>query len=260
MPINSTRQLTHLTSPAIEAINKRAGVLILPVGAIEQHGAHLPVCTDTLQVSAVLEAALAKLPDTVAAWQLPALPYGRSIEHAMFPGTFTLSSETLLAVLGDLGRSAARAGFRRLAFLNGHGGNIAVLDTAARDIRAATGMMTFCLHPALFVDAPFEITPQERKFGIHAGELETSLMLALAPERVDMSKAARHFPNFPDAAPPLGMFGNASAAWLTPDWSASGVFGDATLGTADKGRAMLAAATDRLSRLIAEISVFEVGA
>jgi creatinine amidohydrolase/Fe(II)-dependent formamide hydrolase-like protein len=255
------RDLTLLPWPDIAALDKHAGVVILPIGAVEQHGPHLPVITDTLLVTHVLAAALAVLPEDVKAWHLPALPYGKSTEHMHFPGTITLGTETLQAVLRDIGRSVQRAGFRRLAFINGHGGNVALLDGSARDLRAEFGLMTFCLHPALYVEAPFEQSPQEKRFGIHAGEIETALMLAAAPTLVHMDRASAHFPNFPAAAPPpLGLFGPASASWMTEDWSASGVFGDATCASVEKGEAVRAAAARRIAALIAAISTFEVGA
>ncbi len=255
-----TRHLTHLSSPDIAALDKRVGVVILPVGAIEQHGAHLPVATDALLADGVLNAALARLDESVAAWRLPALSYGKSAEHARFAGTLTLRTETLQWVLRDIAAGIANAGFRRLAFFNGHGGNVAVLDSTARDIRRESGLMTFCLHPNLYVEAPFEQSARERKFGIHAGEIETSLMLTLHPDLVDMRRAIAHFPDFPELpdAPQLHLFGPASTAWLTEDWSPSGVFGDATIASAAKGHAVLNAAADRLAALIGAISVFEI--
>lgn len=252
------RQLAHYTWKEIEALDKTDGVVMLPVGAIEQHGHHLPVITDTLIVTHVLEATLHRLPDSVKAWALPPVNYGKSTEHTAFPGTIALSARTLLAVLHDIASSVKRAGFRRLAFINGHGGNVALLDLAARDIRAATGLLCFCLHPSLIVDAPFAITPEEKRFGIHAGELETSMLLTLKPELVKMDEAIRHFPDFPQSDTQLFMFGAASAAWLSQDWSPTGVFGDATLGTAEKGAAIIEAAIQRLAALISEISRFEV--
>jgi creatinine amidohydrolase len=253
-----TRHLSELTWTQIRDLPKEHGVLVLPVGAIEQHGPHLPVQTDTLLVTEVLNLALTELPDDVLAWALPAVSYGKSNEHAGFAGTFSLSAATLMAVLMDIARSAAESGFRRLAFINGHGGNMAVLDAAARDIRAATGLMTFCLHPHLYVEPPFVITEQERRLGFHAGELETSMVLALRPNLVDMSKAVTHFACFPPSAPPLFFFGPAMTAWLSRDWSSSGVFGDATLGTVDKGEAILEAGAKRVAALIADISRFEI--
>jgi creatinine amidohydrolase/Fe(II)-dependent formamide hydrolase-like protein len=252
------RYLTHLTWPQIRDLPKDPGVVILPVGAVEQHGPHLPVLTDTLLVTGVLARTLAQLPADVQAWALPAVNYGKSNEHLGFPGTMTLSAATLTAVLRELAESIKAAGFRRLAFFNGHGGNVAVLDAAARDIRAATGLLTFCLHPGLYCDPPFAISDNERRYGIHAGEVETSLVLALAPELVQMEHAVQHFPNYPPVTAPLFLFGQASSAWLTRDWSPTGVFGDAPIASAAKGEALLAVATQKLGKLIADISTFEV--
>lgn len=252
------RNLTHYTWQEIAALDKQEGVVILPIGAIEQHGPHLPTITDTLQVTHVLDATLARLPETVKAWALPPLNYGKSNEHIGFPGTISLSASTLLAVLHDIADSIKAAGFRRLAFINGHGGNMALLEMAARDIRARTNLLCFCLQPGLFVNPPFPITLEEQRLGFHAGELETSLMLALAPDLVQMDKATRHFASFPETETPLFFFGAASTAWLSRDWSPTGVFGDATLGTAEKGQAMIEAATVRLGALLAEISRFEL--
>lgn len=253
-----TRYLAHHTWREIQALEKTDGVVILPIGAVEQHGHHLPVITDTLLVTHIIDATLRQLPEMVQAWVLPPINYGKSNEHAAFPGTITLSAQTLSAILHEIAESVQRAGFRRLLLLNGHGGNVAVLDATARDIRAATGLMCFCLQPALLVDAPFTTTPEERCFGIHAGELETSMVLSIHPELVKMEQAVRHFPEFPQSNTSLFLFGSASVAWLTQDWSPTGVFGDATIGTAEKGQMLIAAAVDRLVALITQISTFEI--
>ncbi len=256
----SRRHLAHLTWQETAALDKKNGVVILPIGAIEQHGPHLPTLTDTLLVTHVLDATLARLPEDVQAWALPPLNYGKSNEHTGFPGTVSLSAHTLLAVLHDIADSVKAAGFRRFAFINGHGGNSALLEVAARDIRARTGLMCFCLQPGLYVDPPFAIAPEEKRLGFHAGELETSLVLAIAPELVQMEKAPRHFAEFPESETPLFFFGAAATAWLSRDWSSTGVFGDATLGTAEKGHAILAAATERLATLLSLMSRFEIPA
>jgi creatinine amidohydrolase len=265
MSIN--RFLAHHTWSEVAALDKTNGVVILPIGAVEQHGHHLPLLTDTLIVNRMLDAALAALPDDVATWVLPTLPYGKSNEHTGFPGTISLGAQTLMAVLHDIARSLADAGFRRLAFLNGHGGNAALLEMTAREIRVATGLLCFSLQPALFVEPPFPISTEERRLGFHGGELETSLLLTIAPELVDMEKAVRHYAAYPVAAPspsqgegggsPLFFFGPAASAWLSRDWSESGIFGDATLGTAEKGDALIAAGGQRLAELIRVISTFE---
>ncbi len=254
------RQLAHHTWSEVAALDKADGVVILPIGAMEQHGHHLPLLTDTLIVNRMLEAALAALPDEVAAWTLPTLPYGKSNEHTGFPGTISLGAQTLVAVLHDIARSLNDAGFRRLALLNGHGGNAALLEMMAREIRAATGQLCFCLQPALFLDPPFPISAEERCLGFHGGELETSLLLTIAPELVEMDKAVRHYADYPGAGgggSPLFFFGAAASAWLSRDWSESGIFGDATLGTAEKGDALIAAGGQGLADLLRVISTFK---
>ncbi len=246
------RSLVHLTWTEIRDLDKTRGVVLLPVGAIEQHGPHLPVTTDTLLVTNVLKRAMQLLPLDVPAWRLPAVSYGKSNEHQDFPGTISLSAETLTAVLKDIATSLHRAGFRRLAFVNGHGGNAALLEMVARDIRLDNGLMVFSIQPSFWLEPPFKLSEQEKRFGIHAGDLETSLVLAMQPGFVRMDKRVKHYPE-----PHFNVAGS-SQAWLTSDWSESGVFGDATVATAEKGQALLEYGSERLARLIEEISSFEV--
>lgn len=253
------RYFAHLTTTEIAALDKTEGVVILPIGAVEQHGPHLPLLTDTLIATGALDRTLGQLPAEVKAWALPPMSYGKSNEHINFPGTVTLSAETLTGILKDIGASIARAGFRRLAFLNGHGGNIGLLNTIARDIRVETGLMTFCLHGIQYgTPPPFEISEKEWKHGLHGGETETSLILALAPDLVHIEKAPKVYPDFPAGETDLFYYGNVNAAWLSDDWSESGVFGDATLGTAEKGEALLTASVENLTKLITVMSRFEV--
>ncbi len=250
------RRLETFSSQAISALSKDSGVVILPIGATEQHGPHLPVMTDTRQLSAVLAAAFDLLDVDTKAWSLPALPYSKSNEHAAFSGTLSLSATTLMSVLKDLAESVKRSGFKRLALLNGHGGNVGLLDTVARDIHQETGLICFVIQPSFWLQSPFELSALESRFGIHAGELETSLMLKLEPSLVDMAKAVKSYPDFPTDV--LHLFGAASVAWLSDDWSASGVFGDATLANQEKGEQILSHAAERLAKLIKILSLFEV--
>ncbi|MEM9777252.1 MAG: creatininase family protein [Chloroflexota bacterium] len=253
-----TRYLAHMTSPVVAALDKQDGVVILPIGAVEQHGPHLPLITDTMIATHALDATLAQLPDDLKVWALPPQSYGKSNEHINFAGTITLSAETLIAVLHDIAASVARAGFRRLAFLNGHGGNMALLNMIARDIRIATGMMVFCIHGIQYGTPSFEMSEKEWTYGLHSGETETSLILAMAPELVQMELAPTSYPDFPETDTGLFFTGNASAAWLADDWSDTGVFGDATLGSAEKGEALLKAAVENLTKLFAVLSRFEI--
>ena len=252
------RYLAHMTSPEVEALNKQNGVVILPVGAIEQHGPHLPLITDTMIATHALDATLAQLSDNVHVWALPPQSYGKSNEHINYAGTITLSAETLIAVLHDIAASVARAGFRRLAFFNAHGGNVGLLNMVARDIRIATGLMVFCIHGIQYGKPSFEMSEKEWRYGLHAGETETSLILAMAPDLVKMELAPTSYPDFPETGTELFFFGNVSAAWLADDWSETGVYGDATLGSAEQGQALLAAAVKNLTKLFTVLSTFEV--
>ena len=251
------RYLAHLTSPDIAALDKEEGVVILPIGAIEQHGPHLPTITDTLITTHILDATLAQLPEEVRVWALPPLNYGKSNEHLAYPGTISLSAQTLMAVLHDIAASVKRAGFRRLAFLNGHGGNMPLLNMVARDIRVETGLMCFCIN-GFYDKPPFEMSAKEWRYGLHGGETETSMLLAMAPELVQMDKASPQYPNFPDTDSSLFFFGRVSVAWLAHDWSETGIYGDPTLGTAPKGEALIAEGVRHLTKLLTVISRFEV--
>lgn len=231
-----------------------AAIVLLPVASIEQHGPHLPVFTDTLIAEAIATRAEGGHPPV---FRLPALCYGRSTEHSDFPGTVTLSTHTLLAVLDDVGASVARAGFRRLALLNTHGGNTALLQVAGRDIRHRHGLMVVSINPMSAVDAgrPGSGVPEmEARFGIHAGLVETSVMLALHPELVHMERAAGRPPDTLAATPHLGFAGPNTVAWLASDLAADGVLGDPRGASAEAGEAHLARAVEAARQALAEFS------
>ena len=184
------RLLANLRAPDIARRLDARSIIVQPLGATEQHGPHLPFCTDMLVAQRVAEAAVARVGDEVDAWLLPGLAYTKSNEHAWSPGTIWLSPTTLLAVLDDLGRCIAMTPARRLVFLNGHGGNSALLNVANRELRLAHGLMTFLAHPGLPADQGGASPADELGMGVHGGTEETSLMLHLAPELVRMDRAA----------------------------------------------------------------------
>jgi creatinine amidohydrolase len=252
------RFLSNMTWTDIRDLDKHEGVLVLPVGAIEQHGPHLPICTDALIAERMVALALERLPDSANVWGLPVQSYGKSNEHTGYAGTFALSATTLMAVVRDIALGAKRAGFRRLAFVNGHGGNSALLAMMARDIRAETGLMTFTLLSSAGASDPVSIARDEIRFGIHAGDWETSIVLALEPNLVQMDRAPSAFPDFPQSRNISMTKGNALVAWLTGDWSPTGVFGDATQATPKRGEARLESCVVKLAEVLEEISRFEI--
>lgn len=228
------RDLASLTYVEVAAIDKAAGLVVLPLGSTEQHGPHLPLATDTLLAGSLLDAAMALLPDEARVWRLPTLPYGKSNEHTGFAGTMTLSHATLAGVLHEIASGVAQAGFTRLAFFSGHGGNTPTLDVVARDVRAATGLKCFVIDPGIQFRSVTGISERERDLGYHAGQIETSLMLTVAPHLVHMEHAVAEYP--PSG---VGTAGPARKAWITSDVSRSGVLGDATVADEAQGRRML---------------------
>lgn len=207
----------------------------------------------------VARAAVERYGDEVDAWLLPALAYTKSNEHAWSPGTMWLSATTLLAVLDDIGRCVATTSAQRLVFLNGHGGNSALLSTANREIRLNHGLMTFLTHPGVPADQGGTSDPAEHGMGVHGGADETSMMLHLAPHLCDMSKAERRIPE--------GMIGNSYVAfggrvgfgWLSNDFFDDGYIGDPTLATAERGRELFDASVVAIGEALREISAFDFG-
>jgi creatinine amidohydrolase len=245
--IPDARNFAYLNWKQVDALPRDSTLLVLPTAAIEQHGHHLPLATDTLINNLLLGHALAKLPANAPVYALPPVHYGKSNEHIGFPGTLSVSSTTFMAVLRDLGASISSAGFRKLVLYNTHGGNTALIDVMARDLRAEFKLRTFALHGSGGIK--FEgLNPQERAYGFHAGEVETAFLLASVPELVDRSAYTANYIAY-IAKPEMLLPENAPAtfAWLTRDIAPSGVMGDPRPATAENGARWLDEAATRLA-------------
>jgi creatinine amidohydrolase len=256
--IPDARNFAYLNWKQVDALPREATLLVLPTAAVEQHGHHLPLATDTLINNLLLGGALTKLPETVSVYALPPVHYGKSNEHIGFPGTLSVSATTFMAVLRDLGASIASAGFRRLVLYNTHGGNTSLIDVMARDLRAEFRLRTFAVHGS--AGATFEgLAPQERAYGFHAGEIETAFLLASMPELVDRSAYTTNY--IADAANP-GLLSPENApvtfAWLTADIAKSGVMGDPRPATAEKGARWLDQASTRLAAALEAMLRFPI--
>lgn len=258
--IPPARFFPYLTWPEVEAMpNKENVVLIQPAGAIEQHGPHLPLAVDAAIATGVLGKALQALEPEVPAYALPPLYYGKSNEHWHFPGTITLSAQTLGQVLTESSESLYRAGFRKLVWMNAHGGQPQVFEIAARDLHQRYPDLT--VFPLFIWRVPNAaaalIDPEELEYGIHAGDAETSLMLSLLPNQVRMDRAVREYPHGLPTDSLLSMEGALPFAWVTRDLTRSGVLGDATVATAEKGDRLLASLTEGWVRLIRDVYQFQ---
>ena len=238
-------------------------IAVLPVAATEQHGPHLPLSVDTVLVDGVVAAALPHLAPELSVLVLPTQAVGLSPEHARFPGTLTLKAETVIRLWTDIGESVAAAGIKKLVLFNAHGGQVSVMDIVARDLRARLDMLVFSVSwfnlPLLDaqgqdLNALFDAT--EHRFGIHAGEIETAMMLALSPQQVDMGKA-KNFPSTSqDRAQQFEILGNGKSAklgWQMQDYNPAGAVGNAAAATADTGRQVVEAAGRSLACLLAEL-------
>jgi creatinine amidohydrolase len=242
-------------SPDIDQV-----VAVLPVAATEQHGPHLPLSVDTSLVNGVIEAALPHLSAGLPILILPTQAIGKSNEHACFPGTLTLSAETVIRVWMELGECVAKVGIKKLVLFNSHGGQVSVMDIVARDLRVKHDLMVFSSN---WYTMPFPpeveglFTSEEYRFGIHAGDMETSMMLALLPQFVDMAQA-RDFKSSSQTRslryPILGNGKSAKLGWQMQDYNAMGAAGNATLATAEKGRAVIEASAQQLALMLGEIS------
>ena len=253
------RNLSRLTWTEVRDLDTGNGALVLPIGALEQHGPHLSIDTDLFFADTLLDLALLRLEPDVKVWRLPILPVSKSNEHVGFPGTFWLSAQTLMAVVTDIARGARGSGFRRLVLWSCHGGNRALLEVLARDVRIETGLMTFQIFPADVMPDPLApLDPREPKYGIHAGEWETSVMMALSPDRVRMDRLDCAYPDFRSSALELELAG-ATIGWKTDDFQKSGTWGDATSASAERGRKRLDPLVERLAAVLTEIASFEIG-
>jgi creatinine amidohydrolase len=231
-------------------------VVVQPIGSTEQHGPHLPVGTDSLITTSIiekLEASLAR--ERLPICFLPLLPYGKSNEHDNFPGTISLSLETLISVLRDVGRGCARAGFRKLIILNGHGGNHETIDLMTREIRIQTGMGVFAVHPFLKIQpqSGMNLSSEEAKFGIHAGEVETSLLLRIRPDAVKTEAFKPEYPSLIARTREIDFSERVPFGWVTEDVSTLGTIGDPTRASRESGESLLDGICASLVAVIREI-------
>lgn len=255
--IPDARNFAYLTWKQVDALPRESTLLVLATAAIEQHGHHLPLATDTLINNFLLGKALAQLAPELPIYALPPVCYGKSNEHIGFPGTLSVSAQTFMAVVRDLGASIAASGFKKLVLYNTHGGNTSLVDVLARDLRAEFGLRTFSLFGS--PGATFEgVSKQERTYGFHAGEIETAFLLHATPELVNTGAYTSNYiarVDEPELLKPEGS--SANFAWLTRDIAPSGVMGDPSPATAENGEKWSNDAAARIAEILLAMYNFE---
>ena len=238
------------------SIDPEGTIAVLPVAAIEQHGPHLPVSTDTTIMNGMLETMIARLPAELDIRILPVQAVGKSNEHLHAPGTLTLTAPTLIAAWTELGLSIARAGVRKLIVVNSHGGNEEIMGIVTRELRVREKMLAVKTSWQRFGRPAGMYTELEDRHGIHGGDVETSLMLHFRPDLVDMGKAGNFISNVARAEREFTLLrhtGTHAFAWIATDLNPKGVVGEANLATAEKGRLTAEHQADGFIRLLRDV-------
>lgn len=253
-----TRRLAELRAPDVGRLLSDRSIVVLPVGAIEQHGPHLPLNTDLVVAESVASATIDERGGDLDAWLLPPIAVSKSNEHAWSVGTLWVSARTLLSVIEDIGRCVAALPARKLVFLNGHGGNSALLSVACREVRLATGLMTFLAHPSVPPDQGGDSPAEELGMGIHGGVAEASLLAHLRPDLVDLTAGYRNVPERLAANRAVRFGGRVSFGWLSNDFGPGGFIGDPTGASAEDGKRIFEGAVAAFGEALEEVATFEL--
>jgi len=247
---------TDFAAREFDGIDPNKTIAILPIAAVEQHGPHLPVGTDTIINTSMMELLAERAPENLDIRILPVQSIGKSNEHVWAKGTITHTATNLIEAWTQIGLEVARAGVRKIVIVNSHGGNEEIMGIVARELRVRAGMLA--VKSGWRFTPPDVLTDLERRHGIHGGDAETSLILHFKPHLVDMARAE----NFVSIAArdeqqfkylrPTGAFGHVYA-WIASDINPAGAVGDASIATAEKGRTIAEANVAGMLEVLAEV-------
>jgi creatinine amidohydrolase len=255
------RDWTEMSWTDVAAGDTKRWIAVLPVAAVEQHGPHLPLGVDSYIAEAYIARVLPVIPADLPATFLPVQKIGQSDEHRAFPGTLSFSAQTIIGVYTEIGESLHRCGVRKLVIVTSHGGNVAAVDLVARDLRVRLKMLVVTCAWHRFGYPPGTFEWMEQRHGVHAGDVETSLVLACKPETVHMERAVPAAPVTVKMAEDfkwLSAFRPVGFGWMTQDLHPSGAVGDATLATAQKGEAALARGAEAFVELLRDVDRFDL--
>lgn len=249
------RYWADLTAREFQDLDRTRAIAVLPVAATEQHGPHLPMSVDTAIVDGLIAATLPRLRPDATVLFMPTVAIGKSNEHERFAGTLSMTAHTLIDLWMELGAGVARAGIRKLVLFNAHGGQSAAMDLVSHDLRVRHRLLVYSVDWFRLGLPDALIGDDELRFGIHGGEIETSMMLALAPHLVDMARAASFDSALRGLAADYPLLGDGIAArlgWQTQDLNPDGAIGNAAAATARKGAAIIDFVAGRFAQLLAE--------
>ncbi len=257
------RRWADLCTTDFAQLNPERAVAVLPLGATEQHGPHLPLSVDSDLLEGILAETGQHLASDFPAYLLPLQAVGYSPEHQGFAGTLSLRPETVIQLWTDIAESVARAGVRKMVLFNTHGGHVGMMDVVGRQWRSRFGLMVYSVNwfnLPLFddqgVDLNTRIPADEQRFGVHGGQVETSMMLALRPDRVSLAHA-EHFRSSSELRaaryPILGNGRSAKLSWLVQDYHPSGAVGNAAAAQSQLGRQLVQAAGRSFAQLLTEL-------
>lgn len=256
------RRWQEMTTVDFAGADTSEWIAVLPVAAIEQHGPHLPVWTDTCIAEGQVERVIGMLPPGLPATFLPVQAIAKSNEHIDSPGTLTLDWDTVTRAWLDIGDSVARAGVRKLVIVTSHGGNVPIMDIVARELRVRHGMLVVATAWARFGQPEGVFPAGEFAYGIHGGDVETSIMLHLAPHLVRMDRAEDFLSaqtRLAATMKQLRVHGPVQFGWKAQDLNPAGVVGNAAAATPEKGKASLDHAAKGMVELLEDVAGFDVG-
>jgi len=236
-------------------------IAILPLGAYEQHGPHLPFDTDSVIAEGIANRLFTACDGRYDLEVLETRVVGYSPEHMDYGGSRTLPPMSAIEDWCEAAEDMARQGLRKIMLLNAHGGNSPLVTIAATEIRIQLSMLAVATKWDRFILPGDLISVEEKAFGIHGGDLETSVMLALAPDKVDMGKA-QNFTNrqqdFAERYTHLRAYGPHAFGWKMQDLNPQGVTGDASAATAEKGELLIAQSVSGLLELLDDMARFDL--
>ena len=263
MPISQARPKPRFqdNDPALAAGARRDWIAVLPLGAHEQHGPHLPFETDSLIATGLVREVIARLPENLPVTFLPVEDTGYSVEHMDVRGTRTLAYDEAISRWLAIAEGLHRLGLRKLVMLNAHGGNAPLMTVVATEARVRFDMLAVATSWTRFGQPDGWIDPADKAIDIHGGEIETAAMLALHPDKVDMAKAERFSSRQSEYAGRfrhLRAYGPHAFGWKMSDLNPKGVAGDAARATAEKGRVLIDHAVTGILELLADVAAFDV--